>query len=169
MTELPMLGKDGASCHGKLHLFCLDANALKLKSQIEAILDTVSRPGMDKVKAFLAKSRYYMIGCVSHHVGRHGLAVHCLDVYKRMGHETDSAKIVAFFHDLGKTVQKFSKDHGKISVQVLEKLGFQLEENEKTAIANHHCCSMDFLTSSLRRSLTLADMMSARAWHKKKD
>ena len=138
----------------------------------QRIVDTVrslGRPGTDAVIDYLERSSYFRRGCYSHHREWGGLAAHSLEVYDHMlahagGVPADSVAVVALFHDLGKTLRRDGRGHGRRSVDILDGLGYPLTADERTAIGRHHDRSLDLLTCPLRRHLTAADCSSTGAW-----
>jgi hypothetical protein len=138
----------------------------------QRIVDTVrslGRPGTDAVIDYLERSSYFRRGCYSHHREWGGLAAHSLEVYDHMlahagGIPADSVAVVALFHDLGKTLRRDGRGHGRRSVDILDGLGYPLTADERTAIGRHHDRSLDLLTCPLRRHLTAADCSSTGAW-----
>lgn len=138
----------------------------------QRIVDTVrslGRPGTDAVIDYLERSSYFRRGCYSHHREWGGLAAHSLEVYDHMlahagGFPADSVAVVALFHDLGKTLRRDGRGHGRRSVDILDGLGYPLTADERTAIGRHHDRSLDLLTCPLRRHLTAADCSSTGAW-----
>lgn len=139
------------------------------KDRILNILRATGRPGTDAVIEYLESSSYFERGCYSHHKEPGGLAQHSLEVYEYMlahagCHSADCIAVAAFFHDLGKTAPRDGRGHGRRGVNILERLGFGLNEDERTAIGRHHDTSIDFITCPLRRALSLADMDSTGRW-----
>lgn len=139
--------------------------------RILAILRAVARPGTDAVIGYLESSSYFTRGCYGHHRERGGLALHSLEVYDHMTAHAgcfpaDSIAVAALFHDLGKTAPRDGRGHGARSVDILDRLGFALTADERTAIGRHHDRSLDFLTCPLRRALSLGDMDSTGRWKK---
>ena len=139
------------------------------KERIIGILRATGRPGIEAVIAYLESSNYFRRGCYSHHKERGGLAVHSLEVYDFMtGHAgaapSDSIAVAALFHDLGKTRRQDGRGHGRRSLDILDECGFALTEDERTAIGRHHDKSVDFVTCSLRRLLSLGDCDSTGRW-----
>ena len=138
----------------------------------QRIVDTVrslGRPGTDAVIDYLERSSYFRRGCYTHHREWGGLAAHSLEVYDHMlahagGIPADSVAVVALFHDLGKTLRRDGRGHGRRSVDILDGLGYPLTADERTAIGRHHDRSLDLLTCPLRRHLTAADCSSTGAW-----
>ena len=138
----------------------------------QRIVDTVrslGRPGTDAVIDYLERSSYFRRGCYSHHREWGGLAAHSLEVYDHMlahagGFPADSVAVVALFHDLGKTLRRDGRGHGRRSVDILDECGFSLTADERTAIGRHHDRSFESLRCALRRALTAADCHSTGAW-----
>lgn len=139
------------------------------KNRILGILSALGRPGTEAVAAYLESSNYFTRGCYGHHKEHGGLARHSLEVYEHMsahaaGMGADSVAVAALFHDLGKTCRRDGRGHGRRSLDILDKCGFPLTEEERTAIGRHHDKSLDFVTCPLRRALSLADMDSTGRW-----
>lgn len=138
----------------------------------QRIIDTIQRlgrPGTDEVLAYLNSSSYFKRGCYSHHKENGGLATHSIEVYDYMlahqgGFDADSIAVVALFHDLGKTRRSDGRGHGRRSVDILTELGYELSEEEKTAIGLHHDRSLASLKCPLRLLLTAGDCNSTGAW-----
>jgi len=138
----------------------------------QRIIDTVrglGRPGTDAVIDYLLRSSYFRRGCYSHHREYGGLATHSLEVYDHMlahagGFPSDSIAVVALFHDLGKTRRQDGRGHGRRSVDILDECGYELTDDERTAIARHHDTSLASLKCALRRHLSAADCHSTGAW-----
>ena len=140
-----------------------------IKERIYTILRATGRPGVEAVINYLESSSYFKRGCYGHHKEYGGLAKHSLEVYEHMlahagGLPSDSIAIAGLFHDLGKTARRDGRGHGQRSVDILERLGFELTADERTAIGRHHDKSLDFITCPLRRALSLGDMSSTGAW-----
>ena len=140
-----------------------------IKERIYTILRATGRPGVESVINYLEKSSYFKRGCYGHHKEYGGLAQHSLEVYEHMlahagGLPADSIAVAGLFHDLGKTSRRDGRGHGQRSVDILDRLGFVLTADERTAIGRHHDKSLDFITCPLRRVLTLGDMSSTGAW-----
>lgn len=140
-----------------------------IKERIYTILRATGRPGVESVIDYLEKSSYFKRGCYGHHKEYGGLAQHSLEVYEHMlahagGLPADSIAVAGLFHDLGKTSRRDGRGHGQRSVDILDRLGFVLTADERTAIGRHHDKSLDFITCPLRRVLTLGDMSSTGAW-----
>lgn len=140
-----------------------------IKDRIYTILRATGRPGIEAVINYLETSSYFKRGCYSHHKERGGLAQYSLEVYEHMlahsdGFPADSIAVVGLFHDLGKTAKRNGRGHGRRSVDILDRLGFELTADERTAIGRHHDKSLDILTCPLRRHLTAADCLSTGRW-----
>ena len=141
----------------------------EIKDRIYGILRATERPGIEAVINYLETSNYFKRGCYHHHKEFGGLAQHSLEVYEHMlahasGFPADSIAVAALFHDLGKTVRRDGHGHGRRSVAILDRLGFALTDEERTAIGRHHDRSLDFITCPLRRALSLGDMSSTGTW-----
>ena len=144
-------------------------NMTENKDRIEQILRATGRPGIEAVIIYLESSNYFTRGCYGHHKEHGGLAQHSLEVYEYMlanacGSPCDSIAVAALFHDLGKTRRRDGRGHGQRSLDILEDCGFALTDAERIAIGRHHSKSVDFLTCSLRRQLSMGDMSSTGAW-----
>ena len=139
------------------------------RQRILGIIRTIGRPGTEAVINYLENSSYFRRGCYSHHKEDGGLAQHSLEVYEHMlshedGHPSDTVAVVGLFHDLGKTMKSDGRGHGQRSVDILDRCGFPLSDEERTAIARHHDRSLDLLSCPLRRHLTRADCFSTGNW-----
>ena len=138
----------------------------------QRIIDTIrnlGRPGTDAVIEYLNRSSYFTRGCYSHHRENGGLATHSVEVYDYMlAHagefSVDSIAVVALFHDLGKTRRRDGRGHGRRSVDILAECGYQLTDDERTAIGLHHDRSVESLLCPLRLLLTAGDCHSTGAW-----
>lgn len=137
------------------------------------ILRRVNRPGTEQVIEYMKESNYATARCYGHHRYAGGLIDHCLEVYDIMksttkGISDDSLAVCALFHDLGKSRKRglnFTGEHPARSLQILHMCGYQLTEDEALAIGKHHSRNpMNWLGKPLRRVLSLADMMSTKAW-----
>ena len=95
--------------------------------------------------------------------------MHSVEVYNFMfahnvgGFSQDSIAVTALFHDLGKAEGSRYK-HWDRSVEILDRLGFTLTEEERYAIGHHHDKSVPSLLHSLRMALSAADMVSTGRW-----
>ena len=74
------------------------------------ILNTLDRPGSEKVIEFMQENNYKGSRCYGHHKYAGGLVDHSLEVYNHMMQNCgelpkDSIIVCAFFHDLGKARQ----------------------------------------------------------------
>ena len=140
-----------------------------IKNRIYTILRATERNGVEAVINYLETSSYFKRDCYNHHKEYGGLAQHSLEVYEYMlshseGLPTDSIAVAGLFHDLGKTAKRDGRGHGRRSVDILDRLGFELTADERTAIEHHHDRFLDFITCPLRRVLSLGDMNSTGAW-----
>ena len=119
------------------------------QAKVLELLSEISRPGIDKVIEFLHASNYFTSArCYKHHRCMNGLLMHSLEVLDAMlknnifSLSRESIIIVALFHDLGKATLNRrmigSGDHCSRSVDILEQCGFELTEQESSAIYNHH-------------------------------
>lgn len=112
--------------------------------RIIKLVETLDRPGTAEVLRYLKDSNFNTIdGGASHHKYRGGLIDHSLEVYEAMKKKTegksipsDSVIICSIFHDLGKTISQHK--HNVKSVEILDRCGFELTEDERNAILNHH-------------------------------
>lgn len=139
------------------------------RQRILGIIRTIRRPGTEAVINYLETSSYFRIGCYSHHKEEGGLAQHSFEVYEHMlshanGYPSDSIAVVGLFHDLGKTAKRDGRGHGQRSVDILDRCGFPLFDEERTAIARHHDRALDLLRCPIRRYLTAADCFSTGNW-----
>ena len=139
------------------------------KDRICEILRATERPGIEAVINYLLTSNYFRRGCYGHHKEYGGLALHSLEVYEHMlshtsGYAANSIAVVGLLHDLGKTTRSDGRGHDRRSVEILDRLGFALTDEERTAIGRHHDKSLGFLTCPIRRNLTAADCSSTRNW-----
>lgn len=149
----------------------MTTNLTDVRRRITGILRAATRPGTEAVIGYLESSSYFRRGCHSHHRERGGLARHSLEVYDHMishsfGFPADSIAVAALFHDLGKTARRDGRGHGRRSVDILDRLGFTLTDDERTAIARHHDRSVPYAACPLRRALTLGDRDSAGRWNR---
>lgn len=143
--------------------------------RIIEILNTLDRPGMDKVIQFMRENNYAGSSCYGHHKHEGGLVDHSLEVYDYMiAHRRklpkDSVIVCAFFHDLGKASKGKRKisDHAGRSIRILDKCGFHLTDQERNAILTHHEIE-GFLKDPLRKLLSKADMDSTGRWQEAND
>lgn len=137
--------------------------------RIIAIICALGRPGTDAVVNYLETSSYFKRGCYGHHKEHGGLAKHSMEVYDYMtahagGLPAGSIAVAALFHDLGKTTHSDGRGHGRRSLDILDKLGYELTEDERIAIGCHHDWSFDFVSCALRRALSMGDCDSTGAW-----
>ena len=144
-------------------------NMAETKDRILEILRSTGRPGMDAVINYLETSNYFRRDCYSHHKEVGGLAIHSLEVCEYMlshagGFPSDSLAVVGLFHDLGKTERRDGRGHGRRSLMILDRLGFSLTDDERTALGRHHDRTLDSLACPLRRKLTVADCYSTGRW-----
>lgn len=140
--------------------------------RIISILKQFNRPGTDALIEYLRASNYAEARCYSHHLYRGGLLDHSLEVYNLMmqhkGHlSEESVAICALLHDLGKSkCDGFAVQgsHSDRSILILDKCGFILTDEERSAIRNHHKIDLNILVEPLRKYLNLADMASTGKW-----
>lgn len=122
---------------------------LSAQAKVLDLLSEISRPGIDKVIEFLHSSNYFTSAkCNKHHRCMNGLLMHSLEVLDIMlksnilNLSRESIIIVALFHDLGKATINRRKigsgDHWFRSIAILNRCGFELTEQEYSAILNHH-------------------------------
>lgn len=144
------------------------------RQQIITILSTINRPGMDNVIAYLTEgSDYFSAQCHHHHKYYGGLADHSLDVYKRMlaygVKNSESAAVVGLLHDICTSRGDAAlglHGHGRRSVALLEKLGFQFVGGERDAILLHmHHHAERNRNNFIAHAVCSCDSASARAWH----
>ena len=144
-------------------------NNTEIRNRIIEILEGLDRPGTEAVINYLKTSSYFNRGCYGHHKEQGGLAKHSLEVYEHMvafseGLSSDSIAVAALLHDLGKTTRIGGKGHAHRSLNILDRLGFKLADDERIAIGNHHDFSFDFFSCPLRRALSIADCRSTGDW-----
>lgn len=119
------------------------------KAKVLELLSEIDRPGIDKVIEFMNTSNYFTSArCYGHHRCMHGLMMHSLEVLDVMLKNNkfcisrESIIILALFHDLGKATISGKKTgsgmHPSRSIAILNKCGFELREDELSAILNHH-------------------------------
>ena len=142
---------------------------INTKDRICEILRATERPGIDAVINYLLTSSYFKRGCYGHHKEQGGLAQHSLEVYEHMlshasGCDAHSIAVVGLLHDLGKTARRDGRGHWNRSIDILDRLGFALTDEERTAIRRHHDKSFDLITCPLRRHLSIADCASTGSW-----
>ena len=136
------------------------------------LLKRINRPGTDNLIEYLNASSYATARCYSHHKETGGLVAHSLEVYELMKKENpnlpeESIAICALLHDLGKARLRgweFEGQHPARAIQILNRCGYELTEDEAFAIRYHHRKSCDVLTHTYRRALTKADMQSTGNW-----
>ena len=117
-----------------------------MMNRVIEILRTVDRRGIDKVVQYILESNFSTARCNTHHTYRGGLVDHSIDVYNLMIERRgdillESVAICALFHDLGKSYKRgFSTaaNHCLRSIEILDRCGFQLTAEERSAILNHH-------------------------------
>ena len=127
---------------------------------------------MDKVIEYIRQSNYATASSCSHHKYRGGLVDHVLEVYdlmmqRRGSLPEDSIAICAFLHDQKKTKKagvKICECHPKGAIAILDMCNFQLTQDERTAILNHHEIAPSYFTDSLRHCLSSSDMTSTGEW-----
>ena len=143
--------------------------------RIIEILNTLDRPGTDKVIRFMRENNYAGSSCYGHHKHEGGLVDHSLEVYdymiaRRRKLPKDSVIVCAFFHDLGKASKgkRTIPNHEVRSIRILDKCGFHLTDQERNAILTHHKIE-GFFKDPLRKLLSKADMDSTGRWKEAND
>lgn len=136
--------------------------------RIIALIETLKRPGVDKVVEYLRTSNYATARCGEHHTYEGGLVDHSLEVYDLMMERRgklpeDSVVVCALLHDLGKTC-KGRGHHPRRAIAILDKCGFELTKDERLAILEHHKKSENYFTHPLRHCLSSSDMTSTGKW-----
>lgn len=142
------------------------------KERVISLLRSVTRPGMDKVIEEFESKGYFEAKCYGHHRYRGGMCAHALEVYDYMmahnacGLPADSICIAALFHDFGKAVEckSYAGRHPMRSLAVLDDLGLELTDSERTAIGCHHMKDFKSVTCPLRTLLHKGDCSSTGAW-----
>lgn len=143
------------------------------QERVISLLRSVNRPGMDIVIDSLEAKGYFDAKCYGHHRYKGGMSAHALEVYdyvmanNSFGLPADSICIAALFHDFGKAVRRISKytgEHPERSVILLDELGLELTDSERTAIGCHHRKDFTFVLCPLRRLLSMGDCASTGAW-----
>lgn len=130
------------------------------KRKIIGLLKSTGRPGVDRVIKYLEDNNFFEMpsSLKRHHNWEGGLAQHCLGVYDRLSKTgvelpQDSKILTSFLHDICKARKTFKDKngvwkerkeeelhipgHGYRSVKILEKLGLDLNSEEKRAIRWH--------------------------------
>ena len=138
--------------------------------RIIKLVETLTRPGTAEVVKYLKKGSFATReGGSTHHKYAGGLVAHSLEVYEYMkekseglGFSDESIIICSLFHDLGKV--KGHHNHHEHSVEILDRCGFELTDDERYAILNHHNVWGDMDMSSLYRVLQRSDMKSTGEW-----
>ena len=124
-------------------------NVTEMQAKVIALLSEVNRKGVDNLIQFVKDSDYLTTAsCYSHHKGAYGLMAHSLEVLDVMlkdnvaGFSRESLILVALCHDLGKARLKGLKIgrgfHPIRSINILDKCGVELTEQERAAIRGHH-------------------------------
>ena len=140
--------------------------------RIIRLVESLSRPGTAEVVEYLKASNFARkYGGRSHHMYKGGLVDHSLEVYEHMKRKCagtditeESIIICSIFHDLGKT--KVVSGHAAKSVAILTSCGFELKEDEKHAIENHHRIIIAS-SNELHKKLQKSDMESNGDWQAK--
>lgn len=146
------------------------------KAHIISLLGEVNREGISDVIAYLLQSDYFTAHCYHHHKNEGGLANHSLDVYYRMRAlapelSDESCRIVALLHDICTShLEGYDTiahhHHGQRSVNLLDVLGLELQEEERIAIRQHmHSVPISQLSeeTKLWHFLHLCDKQSAKS------
>ena len=124
-------------------------NTTTTKDRIISLLSEVDRKGIDNLIQFIQDSNYTTSArCYSHHKCHQGLMMHSLEVLDNMlknnlaGIPRESIILVALCHDLGKARLNGRKigggNHPQRSIDILNKCGVALTDEERNAILNHH-------------------------------
>ena len=119
------------------------------QTRIISLLSEVNRDGIDNLIKFIQDSDYLTTAqCYSHHRCPQGLMMHSLEVLDTMlqdnlaGIPRESLILTALSHDLGKARLNGSKvgrgNHPQRSIDILNKCGVALTDEERNAILNHH-------------------------------
>ena len=119
------------------------------QTRVLDLLSEINRPGIDSVIKFIKTSNYMTTAqCHGHHRRENGLMMHSLEVLDTMlgmnilGFPRETLIVVALFHDLGKATLNGHKIgrgmHPARSVAILNKCGFELTSQERSAIYSHH-------------------------------
>ena len=120
-----------------------------MKDRIISLLSEVDRKGIDNLIQFILESNYTTSArCYSHHKCHQGLMMHSLEVLDCMlknnlaGIPRESLILTALCHDLGKARLNGNKvgrgNHPQRSIDILNKCGVALTDEERNAILNHH-------------------------------
>ena len=120
-----------------------------MKDRIISLLSEVDRKGIDNLIKFIEDSDYLTTAqCYSHHRCPQGLMMHSLEVLDTMlqdnlaGIPRESLILTALCYDLGKARLNGSKvgrgTHPQRSIDILNKCGVALTDEERNAILNHH-------------------------------
>lgn len=141
--------------------------AIANKEQFIEILRSTGRPGVEEVIRHLDTTDFFTMGCGSHHLQEGGMVQHTLEVYRIMKsfawfQSSDSIIVVALLHDMGKIDHEGW--HAWRSVKYLVQWGFDLKPEEYYAIFYHHKMGVKYFGSPLRRSLSVADLISSGWW-----
>ena len=124
-------------------------NTMTMKDRIISLLSEVDRKGIDNLIQFIQDSNYTTSArCYTHHKCHQGLMMHSLEVLDCMlknnlaGIPRESLILTALCHDLGKARLNGSKvgrgNHPQRSIDILNKCGVVLTDEERNAILNHH-------------------------------
>lgn len=155
------------------------------KSFIIQHLQQINRPGTESLLYYLEERDFYTAPASRshHHSCEGGLVIHSIEVYQRALElrernpqlhdylEPDSVCICALLHDLCKTKlyrldengkytisrRQVTGGHGRLSLAKLDKVGYELTEDERHAIRWH----MGRFTSDLTKSEDVIDYKEA--------
>lgn len=141
---------------------------MTIMDRIIKLVESLNRPGTEEVVKYLKSSNFNTVhGGGSHHKYRGGLIDHSLEVYENMKEKTkkksispESVIICSIFHDLGKTITQ--SKHWVKSIEILDRCGFELTEEERQAILNHHEVLIEdiVMPKNLGTYLKKSDMLS---------
>jgi putative nucleotidyltransferase with HDIG domain len=146
-------------------------NTTSKMERLLGLVESLSRPGTDKVVEYIKGSNFSRKhGGSTHHKYPGGLVDHCLEVYENMKEKSkgldiseETIIICSLFHDLGKV--KAQNEHPEHSLAILDKCGFELTDEERLAIGSHHTPNAEaFNLSSVPSILKRSDMLSAGTW-----
>jgi hypothetical protein len=120
-----------------------------MKNRILSLLSEVNRSGIDNLIKFINDSDYLTTAqCGTHHQCPEGLMMHSLEVCDSMmgnnlaGIPRESIILVALCHDLG--IASLAGEpggregHPQRSLDILDRCGVELTDQERDAILNHH-------------------------------
>lgn len=145
--------------------------AQQIQNEIEALLRSTGRPGIERVIDYIRTSDFLSARCHSHHRYTGGLARHSLEACRYgLEHRRDlpeaSVIIGTLLHDLGTSHSDQARGitgHGRRSVGILGRVcRFHLSQDEFEAIKLHmHGDAKEMATNPLARLVWKADKMSA--------